>query len=235
MPANEREPLIIPSAVVDLVLLDQPTTAASCRTLPCSGTSGSPTPRSRAEAGSRITPDKRATGRCRATDRAAASSSLHVRTLEGTREHRLPAGTRGRAAVAARVVARAGAVDAVVDGTRVSRKRWRRRLAHAAADTRLIEVFRSLLSAPPAEGEDRLHSDRFSSLDRYLTLAGLLLWAVGTGMPRPAGPDHSTLSRHLPDGDRRRGHDGGGTGGAVRALRRTRPGSRRRPSSSRSR
>ena len=119
MPANEREPLDHPER--------------RCRPRPAR-TSRRPPPvaglsrargrlaRLRHEAGleagsADYTGQARHRGRCRAKDRAAASSSLHVRTLEGTREHRLLAGTRGRAAVAARVVARAGAADAVVDGT----------------------------------------------------------------------------------------------------------------------
>ena len=193
MPANEREPLIIPSAVVDLVLLGP---ADDRRQLQDSPVLGDVWLAYATKPGSKqdllITPDKRATAGAVARQIA---QQLPPRSTSG------PSKERANIAYLQGLVAARLSLQELLRVLVPLTLWWTERhiqktLAAQYSPTqlraRLIEVFTSLLSAPPAEGEDRLHSDRFSSLDRYLTLAGLLLWAVGTGVPRPAGTDHST-------------------------------------------
>ena len=191
MPANEREPLIIPSAVVDLVLLGP---ADDRRQLQDSPVLGDVWLAYATKPGSKqdllITPDKRATAGGVARKIA---QQLPPRSTSG------PSNERANIAYLQGLVAARLSLQELL---RVlvpltlwwTERRIQKTLAAQYSPTqlraRLIAVFTSLLSAPP--GEDRLHSDRFSSLDRYLTLAGLLLWAVGTGVPRPAGTEHST-------------------------------------------
>jgi hypothetical protein len=58
----------------------------------------------------------------------------------------------------------------------------------AAVQKRLGDVFNSLLARP--SGDSYPGNDSFSSLDRYLALAGLLLWASAPAVaPRWDGPD----------------------------------------------
>jgi len=193
MPANEREPLIIPSAVVDLVLLGP---ADDRRQLQDSPVLGDVWLAYATKPGSKqdllITPDKRATAGAVARQIA---QQLPPRSTAGPLKERANIAYL-QGLVAARLSLHELLRVLVPLTLWWTERRIQKTLAAQYSPTqlraRLIEVFTSLLSAPPAEGEDRLHSDRFSSLDRYLTLAGLLLWAVGTGVPRPAGTDHST-------------------------------------------
>ena len=193
MPANEREPLIIPSAVVDLVLLGP---ADDRRQLQDSPVLGDVWLAYATKPGSKqdllITPDKRATAGGVARKIA---QQLPPRSTSGPLKERANIAYL-QGLVAARLSLHELLRVLVPLTLWWTERRIQKTLAAQYSPTqlraRLIEVFTSLLSAPPAEGEDRLHSDRFSSLDRYLTLAGLLLWAVGTGVPRPAGTEHST-------------------------------------------
>jgi serine protease AprX len=196
MPAHEREPLIIPSAVVDLVLLGP---ADDRRQLQDSPVLGDVWLAYATKPGSKqdllITPDKRATAGAVAREIA---QQLPPRSTSG------PAKERANIAYLQGLVAARLSLQELLRVLVPLTLWWtERRIQKTLAAqyspvqlrARLIDVFTSLLSARPAEGEDGLHSHRFSSLDRYLTLAGLLLWAVGTGVPRSAGSEHST-----PDG-----------------------------------